>query len=276
MLPWIYGFTWQTGNVIFLSIFYCVVAVIFGSFGIAVIRAYRDLTSGRLNEIRWHVDFDDLPEFAKTCRHVFSGEIEYQVCRNGFDCRSCKTHSGIIGVHMGANASYTGNESPSGLTIQSDCMYHRGHTWVHRESDRTLTIGLDPLAERLLWSRGKAELPEVGSRLHVNGAGWYFRNGGSRVRVLSPVDGEVVAVGGRDEGFYLKVNPGDDSDLRHLLKGTEVYPWMTREIERLEILLGADGDGINLADGGVLLDDVAASYPELNWENILAQMLLES
>ena len=43
MLPWVYGFTRQTGNVIFLSLFYSVVAVIFGSFGVVTIRAFRDL-----------------------------------------------------------------------------------------------------------------------------------------------------------------------------------------------------------------------------------------
>ncbi len=116
----------------------------------------------------------------------------------------------------------------------------------------------------------------MGERLQVNGPGRYFRNGKSRVRVLSPVDGEVLAVGEREAGFYLKVNPGNDSDLRHLLKGAEAYPWMKREIERLKIMLGADGDRISLSGGGVLLDNVAAGYPESNRENILAQMLLES
>lgn len=276
MLPWVYGFTWQIGNVIFLSIFYCVVVVIFGSFGIAALRAFRDLRSDRLNEIRWHVDFEDLPEFAKTCRHVFSGEVENRVCRNGFDCRSCKAHSEIVISHIGANTVYRGDESPSGLGISADCMYHRGHTWVRKENDRTLTIGLDKLAERLVGNRVQAELPEVGAKLQMNGVGWYLRNGESRVHVLSPVDGEVVAVGGREAGFYLKVSPGNDSDLRHLLKGAEVVPWMTREVERLEIALTSGGNAISLSDGGVLLDDVAAGYPELNRESILAQMLLES
>ena len=276
MLPWVYGFTWQTGNIIFLSIFYSVVAVILGSFSIAAIRAFRDLKPDRLDEIRWHFDFESLPEFAKVCRHAFTGEVNQRVCRNGFDCRTCKVHSKITGVPRITKSVYSEGEIPFGLKISANCLYHRGHTWVRVESDGTLTLGLDKLAEGLVWSQCEADLPAVGTRLHVNGTGWYFRKEASRARVLSPVDGEVIAVGGRKEGFYLKVNPGNDSDLRHLLKGLEVGPWMTSEVERLEIALGASDGAVSLADGGVLLDNIAANYPEQGWEDILALMLLES
>jgi Glycine cleavage H-protein len=300
MFPWVYGFTWQTGNVIFLTAFYAVAAIILATFGVAAVRAFRDLKSNHIDKIRWHVDFNELPDFAKSCRHVFTGELNYRVCPNEFDCRTCEMHATVAMVPRLTNSSVSsepdrerllrsdererphddrysmdGDAPVYGLHMPADCLYHRGHAWVQKERNGTLTIGLDDFGERIVGHAAYPELPEIGTELAVNGTGWHFRKGESIIRVLSPVDGEVVAVGGRDSGFYLKVRPVNDYDLRHLLKGAEVRPWIMRELERLETLLTAGRTGVTLADGGELVEDIPANYPGIDWDSFTGEMFLE-
>ncbi|HQT92517.1 MAG TPA: hypothetical protein PL001_10885, partial [Candidatus Kryptobacter bacterium] len=198
MLPWVYGFTWQTGNVMFLTAFYAVAAIIFTTFGVAGARAIRDLKSNHIDEIKWHVDFNELPDFAKSCRHVFTGELNYCVCPNEFDCRTCEMHAMVAKVPRLTNSSVSSepdregllrsdehgrphNERYSldsdapvyGLDMPADRLYHRGHTWVRKESDGTLAIGLDDFGERLVGRAAQPELPEIGTVVAVNGTGWF-------------------------------------------------------------------------------------------------------
>jgi hypothetical protein len=90
------------------------------------------------------------------------------------------------------------------------------------------------------------------------------------------VDGEVVATGGPDQGWYLKVRPvaADERTFRHLLRGGEVKAWLLREMERLQLALSAEGAAPTLADGGVPVADIAACYPEADWDAVCGQMFL--
>ena len=96
MFPWVFGFTWQTGNLIFLGIFYSVVVVIFSTFVIATKRAAKNIESNEVDELSWHDAFADLPASAKVCRHVINGELQHRTCPNGFDCRICELHPELV------------------------------------------------------------------------------------------------------------------------------------------------------------------------------------
>lgn len=274
MFPWVYGFAWQAGNIVFLTIFYSVVGIILITLTTAVLRALRDLRSGHVDEIKWQVDFNDLPESSRTCRHVFTGELDRRVCRSGFDCRTCKLHAMLAAAQARA-----GSEAPDkslfGLDMPADRMYHRGHTWVHEEPDGTFTVGLDEFGKRIVGCDARAALPKPGTRLVVNGTGWFFKTDDFEARVLSPIDGEVVMAGGTAEAYYLRVRPARNYDLRHLLRGPELRPWMMRELERLQSALSADGVGVSLTDGGELVEDMPANYPDADWENVMGEMFLE-
>ncbi|MCI0695110.1 hypothetical protein L0337_24255 [candidate division KSB1 bacterium] len=93
------------------------------------------------------------------------------------------------------------------------------------------------------------------------------------MRVLSPVDGEVIETGGPDKGWYLRVKPnGADENMRHLLRGAEIRPWIMRELERLQLALAPEGIGMSLADGGVPVEDLSQGYPEADWDTVLGDM----
>lgn len=279
MLPWVFGFTWQAGNLIFLGIFYSVVVVIITSFIVAASRSTNNLKPARVGEILWHDSFADLPSSSKVCRHVITGELQNRICPNGFDCRICDLHPKLVLESAITSARVPdikkADNSIFGLNMPADRLYHRGHAWAKREHDGTLTVGLDDFAARVIGKPEKVELPKIGAEVEVNGTGWTFQKDGARIRVLSPVDGKVIAVGSGDDGFYLRVKPGNGIDLRHLLKGTEIRPWIMREMERLEEMLSSEKVGLSLADGGELVNDLPKNYPAVNWDSTLGEMFLE-
>ena len=123
------------------------------------------------------------------------------------------------------------------MSFPADRFYHRGHTWAHPEADGTVTIGLDDLGARLLGTPDEVILPEPGTQLRANGTAFRVRRREADVRILSPVDGEVVETGGAGPRLYfLRVQTVDGKiDMRHLLRGAEVKPWMMREMERLQL-----------------------------------------
>jgi hypothetical protein len=276
MFPWNYGFHFGIASYLFLGAFYTVLVVVATTILNALWRAHRDLSKGKAENIRWHSDFHELPAADRTCRHVLTGEFKSRECPNAFDCRECATHSKLVALHPPAVAA--GHEAEIfGMSFPLDRMYHRGHTWARPEADGTVTVGLDDLGARLLGTPDGVDLPEPGSRVQVNGTAFRIHKREADVRILSPVDGEVVETGGVDGDYFLRVKPLDGPiDLRHLLRGVEVKPWLMRELERLQLALTMEGASTpSLADGGVPVADIAAAYPKTDWDAVCGEMFLE-
>jgi hypothetical protein len=164
-------------------------------------------------------------------------------------------------------------EDVCGMPFPLDRFYHRGHTWARLEPDGTIAVGLDELGKRLIGAPDAVDLPAPGVRIHANGTAFRVKRREADVRVLSPVDGSVVERGGPECEWYLRVRP-ENLDLTHLLRGSEVKPWVMREMERLQLTLSAEG-APTLADGGVPVADIAASYPGMDWDAVCGEMFLE-
>ena len=69
MFPNVSGFTWTPIHVAFLAIFFSVAGVIAATFLLALWRAKRDLSLGKVASIQWHSAFSDLPSRDRACRH---------------------------------------------------------------------------------------------------------------------------------------------------------------------------------------------------------------
>ena len=280
MFPFVYGFTWDAGNIIFLGLFFSAVAVIVSTLAVATMRARRDFVLRKVESIRWESDFHDLPSTSRKCRHEFTGEFKQRTCDNAFECSECATHAKLL-EHASLTAGATRqNENVQskiyGFDMPQERLYHRGHTWVRPEVDGTATIGIDDFGARLVGLPDDVELPPVGSRIHVNGTAWHVKKNDTDVRILAPVDAEVVETGGPEKDWYLKVKPvGEKIETGHLLKGSEIHPWLMREVERLQISLAVDSVGATLADGGEPVKDFSKSYPGANWDSVLGEMFLE-
>ena len=273
MFPWSPEFTWDATHVAFFGALYSVLLTVAGSLALAVWRARRDAREGRAAAIAWHGDFGEMPASARACRHQLTGKAPGRACESGFDCRPCDAHGHF--EELGRPAAPLEAADHFGFNLPLDRLYHRGHTWVRPEPDGTLTVGLDDLARRLVGAPERVELPGAGSRLQVNGPAGRITTRGHDVRVLSPVDGTVVAVRGEGAAATLRVDPGGTPDLRHLLSGTEARAWALRELERLQRALGSSELGAALADGGELVADVGAALPRDRYDALLGDMLLE-
>ncbi len=261
MFPGVYGFTWDAGNVIFLGIFFTVALIIASTVTLAALRSWRDIRQGKEEAIQWKEDFHDLPVSLRTCRHELTGELKERTCPNGFDCRVCTVHPTLV------QARPNGEENGR--------LFHRGHTWVQRSEDGSYLVGLDEIGRKLFGDPESLSLPAPGSRLSVNGKAWSMKRGGMTVRVLSPLDGVVLERGTAEGDWILKIGVEEGSPVTtHLLTGREEEAWRTRELERLQFLLGGSA-GPALADGGELMDDLPKRYPSADWDSVWGEMFLE-
>jgi glycine cleavage system H protein len=273
MLPWNYGFRLDTGHIVFLGAFYTVLVIVATTLVNAALRTRRDLQARQVERIRWDSDFHDLPARDRVCRHVLTGEFSSRECPNSFDCRQCETHARLL---QPSPPQPGAEEEIFGMSFPLDRLYHRGHAWARSEEDGTVTVGLDDLGSRLLGTPDAVLLPPNGSQVQVNGTAFHLCKLGADVRVLSPVDGEVIETGDAESGWYLRVRPAASGEpaFRHLLRGAEVRPWMIREMERLQLTLSAEG-APTLADGGVPVADLSASVPRADWDAVCTEMFLQ-
>jgi glycine cleavage system H lipoate-binding protein len=250
--------------------------VVLATVGLSLACSWRDFRRRRADAICWNCDFHDLPARERVCRHEFTGEFKHRTCDNAFDCRECAAHAALVARQASPTDPKEDEAEVLGLEFPLDRYYDRGHAWAHPEADGNVTIGLDALASRLVAEPEAVELPPAGTRIAARGTAWRMRKRGADVRILSPLDGEVVATGGPEQGWYLKVKPeGGKFDARHLLRGGEIRPWLTRELERLQTALAPASEAPSLADGGVPVDDIAAGYPEANWDAVCSAIFLQ-
>src|SRR5580704_6222862 len=177
MLPWNYGFHWNSGHVIFLGAFYVVLMTVAITLIAAAWRSWRAIHENRVEQIGWHADFHDLPARDRVCRHVLTGELRTRECPHAFDCRECETHAKLIELHSQVTASDVAVDV-SGMLFPLDRYYHRGHTWVHEESDGAVTVGLDEMGSRLLGKPDAVILPKTGARVELNGTAFRVQKRG--------------------------------------------------------------------------------------------------
>jgi glycine cleavage system H lipoate-binding protein len=270
------------GEYIFVGAFVVILTCIAATVALASWRTRRTLKTQPVETIRWREEFHDLPDRLRDCRHAYTGEKPGRRCDQGFDCRGCEGHASLRAERSepdGLARLAAGGEAPTvagGLSIAADRLYHRGHTTVRPADDGTLEIGLDPFAERLVGAAEQLRLPSPGKRLRVNGTAFRVRRGDATARVLSPVEGTVVATGGPEAGWYLRVAPSTpEPDLRHLLDAREAATWLRADLERLQGLLAPTPVGATLADGGELAKDLPKALPAADWDAVWAEFFLE-
>lgn len=270
MLPGIDGFHWTAGHIVFLSLFFAVVLTIFATVASAAWRTARDFRTKNAIDVCWQSAFADLPDGDRRCRHELAGRVISRTCDNAFDCRYCAKYSqfAVLPARARVNAL--------GLNYSDDRLFHRGHTWVRPSDDGTLTIGLDEFAEHLIGKPDSVEMPEIGTELQVNETAWRVKKNGRTIAVRAPIEGTVLGMDGAVLKVRPRLDPRDPATLRHLLRGPEVYGWMTRELERLQLQLRAPGAPPTLADGGVLLPGLMDAVPEADWDEVLADTFLEA
>lgn len=170
--------------------------------------------------------------------------------------------------------------------MRRDAHYHPGHAWASGGQDDTFRVGVDDFAQRLLGTIDAIQVPQPGSRVEQGRPGWTLSSGGAPFDVLSPLDGEVVAVNtaalespaevnddpyGR--GWLLEVRadrPG--RDLRNLLQGDVAEAWMAQAEDSIRNRI-AGSTGEVLQDGGVPVSGIARAIEPERWQDLARRFL---
>lgn len=270
MFPWIDGFHWSAGHIIFLSLFFAAVLIILSTFVSAVWRTTSALRTRRASQMCWRATFAELPEAERYCRHQLTGRAPSRICDNTFDCRHCDKYLEFAALPVCAPAPAVG------VNYTDKSLYHRGHTWVQPQTDGTLILGLDEFAHHLIGLPDSVELPAPGAEIENEGIAWRMKKNGHEIRVRAPIDGTVISAGGAKQGWYLKIRPREPVSFRHLLRGPEIPRWLAKEIDRLQLQLSAPGAKPCLADGGTLMPDLMDAEPQADWDTILASTFLDT
>ncbi len=274
MFPWVYGFEWNPGYLIFLGVFFTVAVVVAGTLIAALWRSFRAVQKKQEGRVYWHEAFEELTPEERLCRHALTGELPERCCDHEFDCRGCRMHARLLYSEDAAGSTGAGQAEVCGLAVPMDRYYHRGHTWVREEQDGTLVIGLDDLGRRLLGGAGVVETPPAGTELRVNEPAFAARRNGVEVRILSPVDGTVTGPDA-DGGGLVRVRPAERFQTAHLLRGGEAAAWMRHELDRLQMSLAAACGSATLADGGVVAEDLGRCLPRREFDTACGLAFLD-
>jgi len=269
MFPWTDGFHWTATHIVFLTLFFSVLVVVLATLGKALWQTRSDFRNQRAAALCWRENFSELPVEERRCRHELAGRIESRTCDNAFDCRTCENYAKFAPLPAQVPTKSVA------VNYSDKLLYHRGHTWVRPEWDGTYAVGLDEFADQMVGRPDIVELPPLFQELETEGVAWRMKKNGHLIRVRAPLSGTVISTGGPDKGWYVKILPHGEPDLRHLLSGAEVPNWLAAETDRLQMQTSEAGSKPALADGGMLMPELMDAEPQANWDAILAATFLD-
>ncbi len=171
--------------------------------------------------------------------------------------------------------------------LKDGALFHQGHGWVLPAGGDEVVVGMDDFAQKLLGKAAGFTLPAVGARVAQGERGWQVQVDGHAIPMLSPVDGEVVAVNTDvigspelvnrepyDRGWLMKVKvPDPAAPARNLLSGKLARVWMDGITERLREMPAGEL-GVVLPDGGFPVTGFARALAPEGWDQVARELLL--
>jgi glycine cleavage system H lipoate-binding protein len=165
--------------------------------------------------------------------------------------------------------------------------FHPGHAWAAPGDGDIVTVGLDDFAAKLVGAPDGFELPAVGTGVRQGEPGWAVRAGDRALTMLSPMEGQVVAVNPAvletpqlaaddpyGQGWLLKVRaPNRKASLKNLFSGELASVWMQHTADRLQRMPAA-GLGIVMADGGMPVHGFGRALGPEEWQAVAREFFL--
>ena len=166
---------------------------------------------------------------------------------------------------------------------------HRGHAWAALEGDDRVRVGLDDFSQKLLGPADEVRLPEIGKVYYQDHLCMALFRQGKKASFEAPVDGAIEAINPKvrqnpglihddpyGEGWLFLVKPVNlRRNLENLLFGDDAVIWIDEESHRLLNLMDTRV-GVNLPDGGAIVDDVYGNYQELGWRPLVQEFFLQN
>lgn len=175
-----------------------------------------------------------------------------------------------------------------GFLVPENLSYHPGHSWLHRERQHVVKIGMDEFSAALAGRVDQIELPKPGHWLRQGQKAWTLLRGGEKTDMVSPIEGEIVEVNPEvlnnpsllrsdpyGKGWLMAVFvPDEESTVRNLLPKSLVRGWMRQAVEKL-YAMQPQMAGAVAADGGRPADDLFAALPAgTSWNRVTREFFL--
>jgi glycine cleavage system H lipoate-binding protein len=162
---------------------------------------------------------------------------------------------------------------------------HRGHSWA-KALGGAVAVGLDDFAHKMIGPLDAVELPAVGTALRQGQKAFTVVADGKPFDVLSPVDGNIVAVNEvmharpaeavRDPygtGWLLKVEPRWlTANLKNLLSGDSARRFLDAAADALSGRMSPEL-GVVLQDGGAPVHGIAREIDPEHWDALVRRAL---
>jgi glycine cleavage system H lipoate-binding protein len=174
-----------------------------------------------------------------------------------------------------------GMRDVAGLLFRPDLWYSPNHTWLARRKGGTLAVGLDDLAQRLMPSVTRVEVPAAGTAVRKGEPLATLFAGARALAIPSPVDGTIVAANravlrdpalvkaeGYGRGWLAAVAPADEA-FAELPRGDRAERFLLAESARWNRLV-EEQLGFAAADGGHLLTPAPHLAGEKVWKALVA------
>jgi len=173
----------------------------------------------------------------------------------------------------------------SWFAVPDDVHLHRGHSWA-KTLGGAVMVGLDDFGHKLIGPLDEVKLPAVGTAVRQGQKAFTVVADGESFDVVSPVDGNVVAVNEvarahaadavRDPygtGWLVKVEPRWlTANLKNLLSGDSARRFLDAAAGALAGRMSPEL-GVVLQDGGAPVHGIAREIEPDRWAELVRQAL---
>jgi glycine cleavage system H protein len=140
-----------------------------------------------------------------------------------------------------------------GHNMPDELYYHKEHAWAKVDDEGNVVVGMNDMFQKTSGDIVYVDMPMEGDEVSQDETIGKVQSSKWIGKLVSPVAGEIVGLNeevesdsgliNKDpygEGWILKITPSNlDDDLKNLMKGDTVVPWLKAEVEKAK--KGAEG-----------------------------------
>lgn len=175
----------------------------------------------------------------------------------------------------------------TGFEIPTGYAFHPGHTWVCDEGHQNARVGMDSFAAQLFGKLDRIETVELNRWVRQGQKLWTVTHDGKTVDMLSPIEGVVVSLNHQviknpssvngdpyKDGWVCVVkSPDMHTNIKNLIQGPLVAPWMQNTLSRLNALATQYAPAL-AQDGGHPVSGLLSQVDPATQERIVREFFL--
>jgi glycine cleavage system H protein len=165
------------------------------------------------------------------------------------------------------------------FSIPSNVFFSKGHTWLRKNNDGLVSIGIDEFGLNALGALSVLSCAETGKQVKRGEIIFEGTYGDKRVKFLSPVNGIVSSVNRNIIGrkisdpyktWGVQLASKDFSENREMfVSGKDALHWMKKESSKLKTFINdhlpkVEAAGTTMFDGGTLSNNAISSLADMS------------